>query len=337
MERAVETMFLALARRGAERAGGCHFPAGQGARGIAAVRGRLTCEQTWKPHADALSAAGFDSVPTLQTGCEQYDLVLLLPERQRDQTFFDLARGMRLLRPGGTLLAALPNDWGAARYEKHLGELAGSVSTLSKHHCRAFWARKTPELNRDLLDRWLDCGRPRPLEGDARFVTIPGVFSWNKVDPGSRLLAETLPSGLAGRVADLGAGWGFLAHSILERHPHVRALHLYDADAVALDLARRNLASFHQRSKCTIACEWHDVTQGLGFAQFDAIVMNPPFHAGREADPQLGQKFIAAAAAALLPGGQVWLVANRFLRTSASFSGCCRMRTSSPRAPGSKF
>jgi 16S rRNA (guanine1207-N2)-methyltransferase len=48
-------------------------------------------------------------------------------------------------------------------------------------------------------------------------------------------------------------------------------------------------------------------------AALDTVVTNPPFHAGRAADPDLGRAFIAAAAAMLKPGGQLWLVANRHL------------------------
>ena len=47
---------------------------------------------------------------------------------------------------------------------------------------------------------------------------------------------------------------------------------------------------------------------------YDVIVSNPPFHAhGREGRPDIGRAFIAAAAAALKPGGALWLVANRHL------------------------
>lgn len=45
----------------------------------------------------------------------------------------------------------------------------------------------------------------------------------------------------------------------------------------------------------------------------DAVVMNPPFHNGREADPGLGIAFIKAAQKALAPGGSLWLVCNRHL------------------------
>jgi 16S rRNA (guanine1207-N2)-methyltransferase len=48
--------------------------------------------------------------------------------------------------------------------------------------------------------------------------------------------------------------------------------------------------------------------------------MNPPFHAGRAADPGLGRAMIEAAARALSPQGQLWLVANRHLPYEAALA-----------------
>jgi 16S rRNA (guanine1207-N2)-methyltransferase len=45
--------------------------------------------------------------------------------------------------------------------------------------------------------------------------------------------------------------------------------------------------------------------------QYDLIVMNPPFHQGRAAEPAIGQGMIRAASAALKPGGRLMMVANR--------------------------
>ena len=58
---------------------------------------------------------------------------------------------------------------------------------------------------------------------------------------------------------------------------------------------------------------WWDVTAGIEPRHYDSIVMNPPFHDGREPTPELGMKFLAAAARGLRSEGQVWLVANRHL------------------------
>ena len=138
------------------------------------------------------------------------------------------------------------------------------------------------------------------------FQTLPGVFSADGVDPASELLAEALPESLPRRVADLGAGWGYLSRAILAR-TGVEELHLVEAEAAALAIARRNItdprAQFH----------WADATRLRLGGPVDAVVMNPPFHTGRSADPALGAAFITAAAGYLGPAGTLWMVANRHL------------------------
>ncbi|HRN59764.1 MAG TPA: class I SAM-dependent methyltransferase, partial [Chiayiivirga sp.] len=151
------------------------------------------------------------------------------------------------------------------------------------------------------------------VHGGLCFWTRPGLFAWDRVDAASALLAEHLPVGLAGRVADAGAGWGYLSTALLRRCPGIAALDLFEADARALEPARRNLEdALAGRTDVAIRAHWHDVTAGLP-GPFDAVVMNPPFHVGRADDPALGRAFIASAAAALAPGGALWLVANRHL------------------------
>ena len=75
------------------------------------------------------------------------------------------------------------------------------------------------------------------------------MFSPDGVDPGSRRLAEAFAGRLKGRVADLGAGWGWLAQAALARCPEIAELDLYEAEALALDAARANVtdprARFH--------------------------------------------------------------------------------------------
>ncbi len=138
------------------------------------------------------------------------------------------------------------------------------------------------------------------------FVTRPGVFSADAADKGSTVLIETLPGQLAGRVADLGAGWGYLARNILTRDS-VTSLDLIEADHIALDCARRNVTDPRARFI------WTDATNFRPDEPYDVVVTNPPFHTGRAGDPNLGRAFIRAAADMLTPSGQLWIVANRHL------------------------
>ena len=56
-------------------------------------------------------------------------------------------------------------------------------------------------------------GAPRFVD-EIGFWSQPGVFSWDRIDPGSALLLVHLPA-LSGRGADLGCGIGVLARSVL--------------------------------------------------------------------------------------------------------------------------
>ncbi|HEY4556221.1 MAG TPA: class I SAM-dependent methyltransferase, partial [Lysobacter sp.] len=214
------------------------------------------------------------------------------------------------------ILACMPNNAGAKSGEDDLRAIAGPVGQLSKHKCRVFWSAPLDgPADAELAARWAALDRPRPIEG-GRFMSRPGLFAWDRIDPASRLLAEHLPATLAGRAADLGAGFGYLAAELLERCPGIRALDLYEAEARALELARQNLERYAGRAE--LGFHWHDVTAGLP-AQYDVIVSNPPFHAQGSADrPDIGRRFIAVAAQSLARGGRLWLVANRHLPYEAA-------------------
>ena len=132
----------------------------------------------------------------------------------------------------------------------------------------------------------------RPIVG-GRFLSRPGVFAWDRIDPASALLAEHLPADLAGRAADLGAGYGYLSRELLERCPKITALDLYEAEQRALALAELNLAP--PPRALPLRFLWRDVTAGIE-PGYDVIISNPPFHTPSRADrPDIGQRFIAVA------------------------------------------
>jgi 16S rRNA (guanine1207-N2)-methyltransferase len=131
-------------------------------------------------------------------------------------------------------------------------------------------------------------------------------------------LASHLPDDLAGRGADLGAGYGYLAREILARSSGIQELHLYEAEHKALEAAERNLAAVE--GSAAVRFHWADVAAGLPVRGLDFVVTNPPFHAGREAIPALGRAFVRAALAALKPGGRLFLVANRHLPYEAEIA-----------------
>ncbi|MET7142128.1 class I SAM-dependent methyltransferase [Xanthomonas sp. PPL139] len=273
----------------------------------------LVCEQDYRPFASALQQGGW-TVRAEQEGDADaggYALVLVLPPRQREEARALLARAVALAAPGGVVVACQANNEGARSGEDDLQHLAGLGGKLTKHHCRVYWtAPLQGRHDAALQQRWARLDAVRPIL-DGRFRSRPGVFAWDRIDPASALLAEHLPADLRGRAADLGAGYGYLSAELLARCPQLTALDLFEADARALALSRANLAQ--APAGVALGFHWHDVTTGLP-GQYDVIVSNPPFHApGRMERPDIGRRFIAVAAQALVPGGRLFLVANRHL------------------------
>lgn len=275
------------------------------------------CEQSFKPFADALLRSGLTVGDAAHDA--RFQVVLLLPTRQRDEARALFAKAAHHVKDGGVVVACVPNAEGAKSAQSDLAALFGSVGHRSKHKCRVFWGAASSSLDRVLLESWLSLDAPQT--NAAGYQSRPGLFAWDRVDIASALLAEHLPDDLSGCVADFGAGYGYLASQIVARCPHVAALDLYEAEARALEPARLNIEQAmrdHARQLAVGLC-WHDVTVGVE-RRYDTIISNPPFHQGRADLPDLGRAFIAQAAHALLPQGRLWLVANRHLPYEATLA-----------------
>lgn len=267
------------------------------------ARPEITGWQPLKPLATAWERAGFPRTDDLPEG--KWPLVLVLPGKSRDEALAWFAAARSRLEPGGNLLVAMPNTAGAGRFEKELSKATGNIVSIQKHKCRAFHATEDGTWDEEIFNEWRALGELREIAG---FSVQAGIFSSDHIDPGSQLLADHLPAHLHGNVADLGAGWGFLSDAVLNRCPKIARLDLFEADARALECARRNLAG----RDCDITYHWHDVTTGLPEI-YDTIIMNPPFHTGQATDVDLGRAFLKTAAASLKRGGKLLLVANRQL------------------------
>jgi 16S rRNA (guanine1207-N2)-methyltransferase len=248
----------------------------------------------FRPDYDAFAAAGY-AVSVAATGGAAAALVCL-PRGKSDARAL-VAEASALVAPGGPVIIDGQKTDGIDAMLRDIRARVDTSTPVAKSHGRIFSFPAGP-----VFSDWV---RVETVTDDG-FVTVPGVFSADGPDRGSRLLAAALPARLPGRIVDLGAGWGFLARAILARDG-VRQLDLVEAEAAALDCARRNVtdprARFH----------WADAMGFRPEGAIDAVVCNPPFHVTRAAEPGLGAAFIRAAAAMLPPGGTLWLVANRHL------------------------
>lgn len=256
------------------------------------ARDRVQVIQPFKPDFDHFSALGHDCQPDTDTPCAA--AVVCLPRAKA------LARALianAVRRSSGPVIVDGTKTDGIDSILKEIRKRVSVHGPLSKAHGKIFWFQSGPD---DFSD-W----QPSAQTVDG-FVTLPGVFSADGIDPASRLLIQSMPARPGRHVVDLGAGWGYLSARLLA-DPNIERIDLVEADARALDCARRNVtdarAAFH----------WADATAWTPENSVDAVVMNPPFHVGRAANPDLGRAFVNAAARMLAPSGQLWMVANRHL------------------------
>lgn len=264
------------------------------------------------PDHSYFTRAGFDCGLTPEPGTTYTAALVVLPRAKAKAR--DMIAQARAVTNGPVIVDGAKQD-GIESMLKECRKRADVAAPISKAHGKMFWFSdgdfsdwRAPETQTiEIAAQSGEITDPAGASDTAtRFQTAPGVFSADGVDPASALLIAHLPADLGRRVIDLGAGWGYLAARALTRDT-IRQIDLVEADHTALVCAKANItdprAQFH----------WADATDWVSPALADSVIMNPPFHQTRRADPDIGRAFIAAAARSLSPNGRLYMVANRHL------------------------
>jgi 16S rRNA (guanine1207-N2)-methyltransferase len=266
--------------------------------------------QGFRPSFRVLRSIGLD-VEARAAG-KDYAAALVLAGRHRGQNELRVAQALERTVPGGLIVVAGGKDDGIASLRKAVGDLVELDGYLPKYHGGVFWLHRPADIQAASA---LRASNPSRLI-DGRFRTAPGMFSYEKIDPGSRFLVESLPGDLHGQVADFCAGWGYLSAEIAGRFPAVTGIDLYEADFESLEAAKANVGA----DGTELGFFWVDLMAEPVERRYDTIVMNPPFHRGRAAEPEVGASIIRAAARALKPSGRLFMVANRQLPYEATLA-----------------
>ncbi|MFA1543667.1 class I SAM-dependent methyltransferase [Actinomadura monticuli] len=137
-----------------------------------------------------------------------------------------------------------------------------------------------------------------------RLDTDSGVFSPDRVDPGTRVLLETVPPPPQdGDLLDLGCGYGPIALTLAKRSPSAMVWGV-DVNRRALEMAEGNAkAAGLDNVRFVVADE---IDPGL---RFTAIWSNPPIRIGKAALHDL----LLAWLPRLAPGGLAHLVVQKHL------------------------
>jgi 16S rRNA (guanine1207-N2)-methyltransferase len=175
-------------------------------------------------------------------------------------------------------------------------------------------ARCTRPLGQGELLPWQRISvRVRGLELELH--SLPGNFSSQGLDQGTRALLETAAIPPGGRVLDLACGYGVVG-IVADRLGAGEVVYI-DDDLIALTACRHNLESLGLEGELV-----HSHEPGRAQGKFDCILTNPPYHA----DYGVARSFVEFAAASLEDGGWLHVVVKKpdwyVNKIRALFGGC---------------
>ncbi|WP_345536577.1 class I SAM-dependent methyltransferase [Phytohabitans rumicis] len=139
---------------------------------------------------------------------------------------------------------------------------------------------------------------------DFTLVTAGGVFSADRLDPGTAVLLRKAPlpeAGAAGPFLDLGCGYGPIACVLATAVPKA-TVYAVDVNARARELAAENAVRVGAENIEVVA----DIPDGVALA---AIYSNPPIRIGKPELHAMLDRWLPR----LAPGGVAWLVVARHL------------------------
>jgi 16S rRNA (guanine1207-N2)-methyltransferase len=246
-----------------------------------------------------------------------------------DQVLINLPKGkalvnqlildaFRVLNTGGYFCLAGGNREGIKSRAKAVGRVFGNdrVALLGGRHRVISAVKQASEIPSQVVND-LSSGYYDYTEFDVsvrgqpyHIVSKPGVFSWDRLDAGTRVLLDHLEIGHDDTVLDLGTGCGIIGvvAATLAPRGHV---YLVDAHIAAVNASQRTIDA-NNVTNATVRLS--DLTSDVRDMNFDVVATNPPFHAGIETEHQVALQFITDAHTVLKAGGRFYLVANRFLK-----------------------
>lgn len=257
---------------------------------------------------NGLSADAVNFVPASASAQGPFDWVLIrvpktlaLLEEQLIRLHGQLAPGARVV--AGAMVKHLPRAAGDL-LEKYLGPVQASLAVKKARLLQVSVADKgvasSPYPTRYRLDT-------PALE----LVNHANLFCREGLDIGTRAFLPHLPQHLdARRVADLGCGNGVLGIAYALNNPQAE-LTLVDESYMAVQSAQENWRAALGDRPATIRA-------GDGLAEqpadsLDLVLCNPPFHQQQVVGDFLAWRMFQQARAALVTGGELWIVGNRHL------------------------
>lgn len=272
---------------------------------------RRTVEANQLKNADVYFTNGLCDLPLR----EPVDCVVIRLPKGRVPVLQFLWDGFNALKIGGACYVAGANREGIKPAIDLMGQLFGNATIMgyrgghriARSEKRASSPVDSQAVDARLLDHQEFLQIPVEIAGHSVIVcSRPGVFAWDRLDEGTRLLVEHMRIDPDDSVLDLGCGTGIVG-LLAARIATQGKVVLVDTDAEAIRSATRSVEA-NALTNCTVLAS--DAGSVVEKSSFDVVVTNPPFHVGRRAEFDVANQFIWDAWEVLNPGGRLYLVAN---------------------------
>lgn len=243
------------------------------------------------------------------------------PEGEFDQAIIFVPKSKELLNyllhsvasrlvKGAAIFVVGEKKAGIERAAKQLLPYGKPVKLDSARHCQLWQVQLEHCTTAKPLSDWVQRYDIQTPQGDLTICALPGVFSQNHLDVGTAVLLPYLSHVTSGKIADFGCGAGVISAYLAKLNPKNRIFAL-DVDAFALASTKM---TFEHNQLEPEQIEIKAVT-GIEDAPLflHAIVSNPPFHQGIHTDYNASENLCKTSRRHLKSGGELWIVANRFL------------------------
>ena len=167
---------------------------------------------------------------------KKYDSVITSIPKSHEEALGQIAQAYQKIKFGGVLFIEGSKRYGIDSIVKALSKKINIEHLSSKAHGKIAIIKVTSTKEKAFAN-WL--GYASPLQNNEGFFSMPGLFSYKRIDPASKFLASIFYDQINGQVIDLGAGWGYLSSKILEKCSKVESITLIDHDQRAIDCAKK--------------------------------------------------------------------------------------------------
>nr|WP_283104725.1 class I SAM-dependent methyltransferase [Shewanella marisflavi] len=236
-----------------------------------------------------------------------FDAVVLFYPKSKSLAPYLLNLAANHLQPGGDLIIVGEKKGGIRSITKQLPNyFEPGIKRDNARHCMLYTSSLQTAAPAISLNDWVKRYTLVTPQGELTICNLVGVFSEKRLDEGTELLLQHLPT-LKGRVLDFGCGAGVITAALLKANPTLK-LECVDINAMALASCELTLKANDMQAK-VYASDGLAQTQG----KFDAIISNPPFHDGLDSTTEIATRFVQESEAQLNIGGVWQIVANRHL------------------------